>query len=330
MPHSVLATRMKQYEEVPRTVLTHRMPMILRVDGRAFHTYTRKLHHAARDLGPWNPVMRDAMTDAARALVKEVSGAKLAYIQSDEISVLVTDYDAVGTQPWFDKVVQKVCSVSASVATMAFNNNIRQYVDSGLPAELFPATATFDARAFVVPQDDVCNYFIWRQRDAEKNSISMLAQDHFSPKQLHGKNGNAKQDMLMLEKGVNWNDCDTWKKRGWCVDRKTVTMTVAELQERGGEVKHPPGVVVPPETEVTRTVVDPDWEIPVFTKDRWYVNQHVHLDEARRRREVEIMFEKILGPGWKEKADEPVELSPEAQEPIREVLAMSWEELKDG
>ena len=259
-----IGDRMKRYEEVPRTSLTPRMPMIIRVDGRAFHTYTKKLHHGAKDLGPWNPVMRDAMTDAARGLMREISGAKIAYIQSDEISVLVTDYDKIGSQAWFDKVAQKVCSVAASISTMEFNNNIRHYVETGLPPEMFPSTATFDARAFVVPREDVCNYFVWRQRDAEKNSISMLAQHYFSAKQLHGKSGSAKQDMLMLEKGVNWNDIPVWQKRGWCVDRKTVTMTIAELD---------------PNSEVTRTVVEPDWDIPIFTKNRLFIERFVDLDQ---------------------------------------------------
>jgi tRNA(His) 5'-end guanylyltransferase len=271
---------MKHYEEVSCTILTPRMPMIIRIDGRAFHTYTKKLHHGMREESPWNPVMRDAMTAAARGLMREISGAKIAYLQSDEISVLVTDYDKLSSQAWFDKAAQKVCSVGASIATMEFNNNIRDYIDSGLPAEMFPTTATFDARVFVVPREDVCNYFIWRQRDAEKNSISMLAQTHFSPKQLHGKDGNAKQDMLMLEKGVNWNDLPTWQKRGWCVDRKTITMTVAELEMAGGKVTRNPGVVLDPNTEVTRTVVEPDWEIPIFTKDRGYIDQFVNVDEA--------------------------------------------------
>lgn len=275
---TAIGDRMKRYEKAARIYMTPRMPMIIRVDGRAFHTYTKRLQHGAKELGPWNPVVRDAMTDTARALMREITGAKIAYIQSDEISVLVTDYDKLSSEPWFGKNTQKVCSVSASVATMAFNNNIRQYVDLGLPPEMFPTTATFDSRAFCVPREDVTNYFVWRQRDAEKNSISMLAQHYFSHRQLHGKSGGDKQDMLMREHGVNWNDIDVWRKRGWCVERKVVTMTVAELESQGGALLKEDHVEVDPDTEVTRADVDPDWEIPIFTKDRGYIERFVDVD----------------------------------------------------
>lgn len=243
-----IGDRMKRYEIVPRTSLTPRMPMILRVDGRAFHTYVKLLHHGASETSPWNPVIRDAMTDVARALMREIAGAKLAYLQSDEVSVLVTDYDSLTTQAWFNGVAQKICSVTASAATMAFNNNIRDYVDQGLPAEMFPTTATFDSRCFVVPKEDVCNYFVWRQQDATRNSVSMLAQANFDHAELQGKSWSAMQEMLHSEKGINWNDCDVWQKRGWCVDRE--------------------GVV--------------NWDIPIFTKDHGFIESCVFLDDDER------------------------------------------------
>jgi tRNA(His) guanylyltransferase len=254
-----LGDRMKRYEEVPRTALTPRMPMIIRVDGRAFHTYTRGFDR------PWSNSIRDAMTAAATGLVREISGVKLAYVQSDEISVLVTDYDSLSSQAWFDKVAQKICSVTASIATAAFNSSMFNQILSGTSLEANTLTrtdlkieATFDSRCFVIPREEVINYFVWRQRDAEKNSVSMLAQSHFSHSQLQGKNGSAKQDLLMQEKGINWNDLDTWKKRGWCIRRET-----REISE---------GVI--------RTIVEPDWDIPIFTKDHDYIERHINLDLA--------------------------------------------------
>ena len=261
---------MKGYENVPRVRLTPRMPMIIRVDGRAFHTYTRRFKEFQTD--PGSTHLRDAMTAASKGLMQEISGAKLAYIQSDEISILVTDYDTFGTQPWFDKGVQKVCSVSASVATVHFNSEIH---NNGFET----ASATFDSRCFVLPREEVANYFVWRQRDAEKNSVAMLAQWHFSHKQLHRKNGSDMQDMLMLEKGVNWNDIDTWKKRGWCVKREHVVMTVGEFETSGGSIKTLSDVELNPDTEFARNVVQPDWEIPIFSKDRDYIDQLVHPDQ---------------------------------------------------
>jgi tRNA(His) 5'-end guanylyltransferase len=252
-----IGDRMKRYEEVPRTSLTPRMPMIVRVDGRAFHTFTRGFER------PWSVSIRDAMTEAASALMREVSGVKIAYLQSDEISLLVTDYDSLSTVPWFQGVAQKICSVTASIATAAFNSSMFDQTMSGGNVEANTLTrtglkmdATFDSRCFAVPREDVTNYFVWRQRDAEKNSVSMLAQSHFSHNQLQGKSGSAKQDMLMLEKGVNWNDLDVWKKRGWCVIRETREVEPGKL----------------------RTFVEPVWDIPIFTKERDYIERHVNID----------------------------------------------------
>jgi len=276
---TALGSRMKRYEKAARIYMTPRMPLIIRVDGRAFHTYTRRVGWRETGSDPWSGVIRDAMTDTARILMAQITGAKIAYIQSDEVSVLVTDYDKLSSEPWFGKSSQKMCSVSASIATMAFNNNIRQYVDSGLPPERFPTDATFDSRAYCVPREDVTNYFVWRQRDTEKNSISILAQHYFSHQQLQGKSGSDKQDMLMREHGVNWNELDTWKKRGWCVDRKVVTIPYAELVgERDTLGLHTPNVEIDPDTLVTRTNFNPDWEIPIFTKDRDYIERFVNVD----------------------------------------------------
>lgn len=242
-----IGDRMKRYETVPRTSLTPRMPMIIRVDGRAFHTYTKALKRDAES--PWNWELRDALTAAAKALVDEIAGAKLAYLQSDEISVLVTDYDSLTVQAWFNGVAQKICSVTASIATAAFNRWM--VLGGGLSFSRWTKDTnlvTFDSRCFVVPKEDVCNYFVWREQDATRNSVSMLAQHHFDHAELQGKSWGTMQEMLHSEKGINWNDCDVWQKRGWCVDRS--------------------GVV--------------NWDIPIFTKDRDFIESCVFLDDDER------------------------------------------------
>lgn len=243
-----LGDRMKEYEAVPRIKLTRRMPMIIRVDGKAFHTYTRGFDK------PWDDKLVRAMNYAAQALMDQVQGAKLAYVQSDEISILATDYDKLLSAAWFDKNVQKMCSVAASVATAAFNAHMACY-DGGAK------TAHFDARCFALPQAEVCNYFIWRQQDATRNSIMGLAQKYFSHKQLHGVNTGQAQEKLFQEHGINWNDCETWQKRGWCVIRKRVEMTIEEAQSLGTN---------DPEA-FFRNVIESDWDIPIFTQDREYV-----------------------------------------------------------
>lgn len=203
MPGLPLDERMKRYEFVSRYTMTPRAPMIVRVDGRAFHTYTR-------GCPLWDQTIEDGMTRVAVALVREIAGSKMAYVQSDECSVLVNDYETLGTQPWFGKSVQKVASVSASIATAAF----------GQPIE--GRTATFDSRAFVVPREDAANYFVWRQQDAVKNSVQSLAQEHFTQRELVGLHGGELQELLFQGRGINWNDTPPHRKRGWCVTRAGV------------------------------------------------------------------------------------------------------------
>lgn len=184
MDKSNLGDRMKKYEGIPRIHLTPRMPLIIRLDGKAFHTYTKGFEK------PFDGSLIAAMTKAAISLSNEVQGFKIAYIQSDEINVLINNYEGFDTQAWFDNNLQKIVSVSASIATAYFNKYMWS-VGVGVNK-----TAIFDSRAFVVPREEVCNLFIWRQQDAERNSVSSLAQAHFSHRQLHGKNVKEMREML--------------------------------------------------------------------------------------------------------------------------------------
>lgn len=228
-----LGDRMKgQYESRSRFMLSRRTYTIIRCDGKAFHTFTR---HCQK---PYDSGLAQAMDDAARALVEEAQGSAFAYVQSDEISVLLTDFATIKTDAWFDGNVQKIASVSASVVTAAFNLSYAPNLG-----------ALFDARVFTIPDPvEVENYFIWRQQDATRNSISGLAQAHFSPKQLHGVNNAGMQDMLMLEKGINWNDCPANEKRGRTVIYDNYAWRV-------------------------------DNEIPVFTQDRSYLTSRIQRYE---------------------------------------------------
>ena len=208
MDKSSLGDRMKRYEGIPRIFLTPRMPTILRIDGKNFHTYTKGFEK------PLDMTLANALTQAAHALVKHIQGAKLVYIQSDELSVLINDYEMFDTQSWFDKNLQKMVSVSASICTAYFNQAMRGYVTE-------PKVACFDSRAFVLPREEACNAFVWRQQDAERNSVSSLAQCHFSHKTLHHKDCEEMKQML-LTKGINWDTLPIQQKRGWCVFKEVV------------------------------------------------------------------------------------------------------------
>ncbi|QPK89805.1 tRNA(His) guanylyltransferase Thg1 family protein [Bacillus velezensis] len=233
--------RMKGYENAYRTHLPRRMPVIIRIDGKAFHTYTRGMKK------PFDEYLSDAMWGTCVYLAQNIMGCKLAYTQSDEISLLLTNYDKLTTEAWFDNNLQKLVSVSTSLATAKFNEIMRlKHPEKQL--------ALFDARAWVLPKDEVCNYFLWRQQDATKNSISMVAQANFPHKQLQGLNGGQLQDKLYLEKEINWNDLPTWQKREACIKKIYF--------EKNGAL---------------RSAWDVDFETPIFSQDRDYVEQYVYL-----------------------------------------------------
>ncbi len=194
---SRIGDRIKRYERASRHTLPPRQPLFLRVDGRAFHTYTRGMGK------PFDQRLMEAMVQAMTDVAADMSGFKLAYHQSDEVTFLLTDYDNLDTRGWFDYDLNKVVSISASSFTYHFN---RCMIKTGRPA-------MFDSRAFTVPHDDVPNVFVWRQRDWERNSITMLAQAHYSHEELHGKKTSDMHEMLH-RKGINWAHLTDAEKNG--------------------------------------------------------------------------------------------------------------------
>jgi len=217
MDKSTLGNRMKEYENVSKTKLLRRTPVIIRVDGKAFHTFTKKINEENDPSSSYGPSekMHRVMIETARLSCMQMQNCVMAYTQSDEISFLLKDWTNIETEQWFDGGVQKIASVSASLATAYFNVYW---------AQEFPNTtitpALFDARVFNLPQEEVCNYFIWRQQDATRNSIQFIARKHFSHKQLHGKSNEVIQEMLWHDYDCNWNDYATWKKRGACLTKE--------------------------------------------------------------------------------------------------------------
>ncbi len=177
------------YEAPSKHLLLRRTPVIVRVDGRAFHTFTRRFQK------PFDGKFIDSMIIAANSLAGEMQGFKLGYVQSDEASFVLTDYDDLQTQPWFGYVKSKVESISAAKMTFAFARCLRLM---GINEE-----ALFDARAFNVPEAEIVNYFVWRARDWHRNSVSMYARAHFSHKELLHKSVRDMHDML-VSIGRNW------------------------------------------------------------------------------------------------------------------------------
>ena len=212
-----LADRMKRYERATLTVLPPRTYTILRVDGRAFHSYLRGADK------PYDYAFMADMDEVGRALCEEISGSVFAFLQSDEVSVLAVDFMSNGTQPWFAGEVQKMVSAAASTATAAL-------------CARRPGGPTFDARVFTVADPvEVGNYFLWRQRDCVRNSVTMAAQAHFSHRELQGVHSGGMQEMLWKERSVNWNDYPLGAKRGRVVVRESGEREVTFTHKRTGE-----------------------------------------------------------------------------------------------
>jgi len=228
MDKSSLGDRMKgNYENRTRFSLPRRTYTIIRIDGKAFHTYTRGLKK------PFDEGFVSDMAETTRYLCENIQGCKFGYVQSDEISLLLTDFDMLTTDAWFDGNIQKIASVSASLATAKFNQlrlfrNPQVGIDynpgiDGLGNEwaidvkniIKQPLATFDSRVFTIPsRTEVINYFVWRQQDAVRNSIQGLAQSKFSHKELEGKNTSVLQEMMFQKDGTNWDKLPDELKRG--------------------------------------------------------------------------------------------------------------------
>lgn len=277
MDNSSLATRMKDYESVSKTRLTRRTPVIIRIDGKAFHTFTKGMRR------PFDYVLTETMRETTRYLCENIQGCVLGYTQSDEISLVLVDYKTFETSAWFDNEVQKICSVSASMATMAFNKFFRRYVENLYYNtkvamtdeeerkwyELYESKfdiAMFDARCFNLPKEEVTNYIYWRQLDAMRNSIQAVGQANFSQTQLNLKSCNDIKNMLK-QKGINWDDFPTGLKRGSCAVKSDNPVDIVVNVGDRKIITH-------------RKLWYIDRKIPVFKGDgREYIERLIRFDE---------------------------------------------------
>jgi tRNA(His) 5'-end guanylyltransferase len=279
-----LGKRMKEYYEgIPKTKLMRRCPVVLRLDGKAFHTFTRGFQK------PFDKILMKSMQETMKHLCENIQGCVFGYTQSEEITLILIDYQKLNSSAWFDYEVMKMCSIAASMATMAFNqyftDKVAEYYysiwddaveDWNAPEEEIEYCKTlidagdkgamFDARCFNIPKEEVANLIYWRQLDATRNSIQMVGQANFSQRELHGKSCNKIQDMLMLEKGINWNDFPIYQKRGSCCIKN-----MAICEPYGNRM-------------LTDKVPEGHWfidkEIPIFKgEDRDYIERFIYVGE---------------------------------------------------
>lgn len=277
MDKTTLGDRMKNnYENISRYYLTRRMPIITRIDGKSFHTFTRGFKK------PFDDILVKTMQETMKYLCENIQGCVLGYTQSDEISLVLVDYAELTTDAWFGNNLQKMCSVSSSMATLAFNKAFTRNIskqskrfyteyleekDASYIETLEIATnkgAMFDSRVFTIPKEEVCNYMLWRQQDATRNSILSVGQANFSHKDLHGKSCNNIQDMLMTQKGINWNDYATTLKRGSCCIKVDDGLTTYD--EAGNICGY---------TQRSQWIIDN--EIPIFSQDRNYIERLINV-----------------------------------------------------
>ncbi len=254
-----LGDRMKGYEACFDYKLPPRIPMMIRVDGRSFHTLVKRW----KCTKPFDATLNKYMIHTAVELCKEISGTKLAYLQSDEITIVATDDKTKTTQAWFDKRINKVVSSASAIATQAFNGlTVSSGIELDRIAELIEAhallntiqyPAMFDARAWILPDYEIVNNLIWRQQDAARNSIQMLSRSLYSHKSLIGVN-TADMHELCFAKGANWNNLDTWSKRGICI-----VPTKVKIQSV--------------DSTIFRSRWCPDMDIPVFTENPEYIKE---------------------------------------------------------
>ena len=244
-----LGSRMKTYEVVTQNHVMRRSPVIIRLDGKAFHTFTKQFNKdtdPSMELMPFSVGLHNIMYQTMMTLCDKLHNVRVGYTQSDEISILLTDWTNLKTEPWYNANVQKMVSISAGIASAYFNYYYMCEMGH-LPAKA--ELAIFDSRVFNLPKEEVNNYFVWRQQDATRNSVNMLGQHYFSHKELQGVNVKQVQEKLFTEHGVNWNDIPTWAKRGSCYHPSWILNS-------GGALK--------------------DKEIPVFTQNDDYIGHYVY------------------------------------------------------
>lgn len=289
-----LGIRMKTfYEEIPKTKLMRRCPVAIRIDGKAFHTFTRGFNK------PFDEVLIESMHKTMKYLCENIQGCVLGYTQSDEITLILIDYKKLNSSAWFDYEIQKMCSIVASMATMAFNRIFKENIEK--ENDLFSDEwlndgefnpnykskelidlwkihkvalekgAMFDARCFNIPKEEVTNLIYWRQLDASRNSIQMVGQANFSHKELQNKSCNQIQDMLMEQKGINWNDFPTYQKRGaCCIKNSHIVRRLSDETELC--------IVEDPGKPTNEWIIDKN--IPIFKgDDRRYIDKLINVGE---------------------------------------------------
>lgn len=220
-----LSDRMKRYESSADITLPDRLPVIVRLDGNSFSKMTKRGEFKK----PYDPRFVEAMKAGAVSVLKYCSGVQLAYVQSDEISLLLRNDQNINTDPFLGNRIQKLTSLLAAKVSVAFNKEMMK--------QEFDTEAVFDCRAFIVPEHEVHNYFLWRQLDCFKNFVSSYAYWNLKGKygrkaaqnMLHGLSTEQRQELIYNEFGVNVNDIDDHRRRGQIIRKVSKEVPIREI-----------------------------------------------------------------------------------------------------
>lgn len=256
--------RMKAYEAVSKNSLMRRTPAIIRLDGEAFHIFTKGFHK------PFDTILMRTMQETMKRLCENIQGCVLGYTQSDEITLVLCDYQTLTTDAWFDYNVEKMTSVAASMATLYFNQIFSEQVEKeifsgekdsikrfGALCRAVTKGALFDASVFSLPKEEVNNCLVLRQQDAIRNSIQAVAQSCFPHKELQGLSTDELIVKLIDEKNINWTtDFSTSCKKGCCCVKKEIRIG-----------------------DVSRKKWTLDYDIPTFSMRPDYVNNEINFEE---------------------------------------------------
>ena len=210
-----LGDLIKGYEANYNFTLPKRTPIIVRIDGRAFHTFTKGFEK------PYDEIFIRSMQKTMLSICESIQGCQFGFVESDEISILIWETNNEA-DPWFSNRLQKICSMTSSMATLYFNRYFAEILSSYSETEkpnhykAIKDGAIFDSRVFIIPESVINPYFVWRQNDCTRNSILGLSQKYFSHKQIQGMKCDELQNKLLTEKNINWNDEPIVNKRGTC------------------------------------------------------------------------------------------------------------------
>ena len=274
-----IGTRMKTYyETIPKTKLMRRVPVAIRIDGMSFHTWTRGFQK------PFDSILMTSMQETMKYLCENIQGCVFGFTQSDEITLILIDYQKLTSSAWFDYEVQKVCSIAASMATMAFNKFFIENVNyfKTIHEKMYYITLTnaiergamFDARCFNIPKEEIANLIYWRQLDAMRNSVQMVGQANFSHRELQNKSCEDIKNMLLTQKGIDWSSLPEDCQRGAACIKLPPKEEVIDIPTANGK---PLRMVTYRSSQFSSWVIDK--YMPIL-KENWdYINRYIYIGE---------------------------------------------------